>query len=220
MFSRTQANFGTFLLHLSSNADQFGVILPTSDIRFFSINKMALISPGNQVGVFTLPPISWEPMLTDIPTVASGDIPLSPPPHDGGAAMISVESVHLVPVAPKPLVLDYIQAVQQQRRLRAQLPLPYGVYAEIDTSDLPFHDKGGVLRLNGPQFKNKMNGGLQIRMQPVPENPTGGMSPVFSGRAPTENQDNYAQGMLSTNIFTNWTSMFVTTNNGVAARAL
>lgn len=214
-FGRTRANFGTFLLDLSSNADQFGVILPTADIRFFSINKMALISPGNQVGVFTLPPISWEPMLTDIPMVAWGDIPLSPPPHDGGAAMIAVESVHLVPVAPRPLILDYVEAVQQQRRLRARLPLPYGIYAEIDTSDLPFHDKGGIFRLNGPQFKNKMNGGLQIQMQPVPENPKEGMSPVFPGRAPTENQDNYAQGMLSKNIFTNWTSMFVTTNNGV-----
>src|SRR5262249_34883916 len=122
---------------------------------------------------------------------------------------------HLVPVAPKPLVLDYVRAVQQRARLRARLPLPYGIYADIDTSDLPFHDAGGVFKLNSPRFGIGMRGGLQIRMEPVPQEPTPGMSPLFPGRAPTENQDNYTQSVLSTNIFTNWTSIFATTSNGV-----
>ncbi|MBP1599073.1 MAG: hypothetical protein H6Q05_4450, partial [Acidobacteria bacterium] len=176
--------------------------------------KLSLISPGNEVAVFTLPPISWEPMLTSLPTGA-GDIPLPPPPHDGGPAALLVESVHLVPVAPKPLVLDYVDAVKAQKRLRARLPLPYGIYADIDTSDLPFHAAGGVFRLNTPQFADDLNGGLQVRMEPVPQEPTPGMSPVFPGSAPTEKTNNYAQGMLSTNIFTAWTSRFETSPIGV-----
>ena len=214
-FSRGRGLFRTFLLDLSSNADQFGVILPTPDVRFLSVDKLSLISPGNQVAVFTLPPISWEPMLTGLPTAVSGDIPLPPPPHDGGPAALLVESVHLVPVAPKPLVLDYVSEVQAQKRLRARLPLPYGIYADIDTSDMPFHAAGGVFKLNSPQFANQLNGGLQIRMEPVPKEPTPGMSPLFPGRAPTEKTNDYAQGVLSTNIFTAWNSIFEATSNGV-----
>ena len=213
-FTRIRGAFRTFLLDLSSNADQFGVILPSPDIRPLAVDKLSLISPGNEVAVFTLPPISWEPMLTSLPTGA-GDIPLPPPPHDGGPAALLVESVHLVPVAPKPLVLDYVDAVKVQKRLRARLPLPYGIYANIDTSDLPFHAAGGVFRLNTPQFADDLNGGLQVRMEPVPQEPTPGMSPVFPGSAPTEKTNNYAQGMLSTNIFTAWTSRFETSPIGV-----
>ena len=53
-----------FMLDLSSNADQFGVVMPYQSLAYVSIDGLSLRAPAGQVRIFTLPPISWEPMLT------------------------------------------------------------------------------------------------------------------------------------------------------------
>ncbi len=97
------------LLDVSSNADQFGVAIPPQSRTGSSlqVQGMSLVAEARHVAVITLPPISWEPMLTKTPEPgATGDVPLPPPPHDGGPALLTADVVELRPVEPVPLLRD------------------------------------------------------------------------------------------------------------------
>lgn len=150
------------LLDISSNADQLG-IASFADRPELTITQLTLQAPGNAIGIFTAPEISWEPMALD---------PTSPPPpgsttapDDGGSSTIQVQTVQLVPVSPAVVASAFVQGVAKGDPATADLTLPFGIRAHI--SDF----KGATLDLNQPMFPSSLTGGIQIRMQPPsPEN--------------------------------------------------
>lgn len=212
-----------FMLDLSSNADQFGVVVPIQGLAAASLDGVALHAPAGQIGIFTLPPISWEPMLTKQPAPASGDPVLVPAPHDGGAALLQAESVTLVPVAPTPLLLEYIEAVNKDKPFQARLPLPFGIIARLDTHPVEpsdglstFIDDGGSFELHQPSFPDDLLGSRQLRIE-APKSNIPGRERTFRQPSYTETEqtNKYAEGVLSTNVHTRWTGDFGPQGKGV-----
>jgi hypothetical protein len=205
-----------FMLDVSSNADQFGVAVPLRSVSQLSIDRVAMVAPASWVGVFTLPPISWEPMLTRQP--GPPDPVVAPPPNDGGPALLSADSVTLVPVAPTPLLREYVGAVNKDRHFLARLPLPFGIIGNIDTrtsaGDVPpvFIKTHGVFDMNRPRFDGSLRGGQQVRIV-APDSTIAGMSRHFPAPSHTDLEDttDYARGILSDDIYRRWAGDFGTT---------
>jgi len=209
------------LVDVSSNADQFGVAIPFQ-VPGVSVQGMALVAPARDVGVVTLPPISWEPMLTKAPVPGDGDLPLPPPPHDGGISGISADSADVRPIAPIPLLTTYHDAILARRHFSARLPLPFGLIAQLDTrrnSDAPqssFLDFNSVY-LNLPAFSTGVAGGLQLAIRGDP-NPDAEKDPpqpftdnTWPGFVELRNEvaeNHYAQAVLSTDLFAAFDSGF------------
>ena len=212
------------LLDVSSNADQFGVAWPAAR-SVTSVSGLSLVAPARTVAVVTLPPISWEPMLTKAPRPGDGDIPLVPPPHDGGAAMLVADTVTLVPVEPLPLLAAFHDAINQRRHFAARLPLPFGLVAQIQSwrdpqagATAPFLDTGGSVYLNRPAFTH-VEGGRQLAIRGRPGTAPDNRDPTIPGYVELRNENDYAQSVLSTNIHTRFDGDFGITNpNGIPLR--
>ena len=221
------------LVDVSSNADQFGVAIPYQ-APSVHVQGLALVASARDVGVVTLPPISWEPMLTKAPVPGDGDLPLPPPPHDGGIAALSADTPKTQPVAPIPLLAAYHDAINSRRHFVARLPLPFGLIAQLDTrrkSDAPessFLGDGNTVYLNQPTFTTGVSGGLQLAIRGIP-NPSGsanppvpftdGTWPGFVELRSEPNENHYAQAVLSTDLFIAFRSAFgVASPNGIPLR--
>ncbi|MCA1581629.1 MAG: hypothetical protein LC796_09625 [Acidobacteria bacterium] len=231
LYSRT-APFGPerVLLDVSSNADQFGVVIPLQTPSL-DVRGLALVASAREIGVVTLPPISWEPMLTRAPVPGDGDVPLPPPPHDGGPARLAVDTPEIQPVSPVPLVTAYEKAIQARQHFRARLPLPFGLIAQLNTlrqSDArpsPFLASGNRVYWNQPAFAGGMDGGLQLAIR-GPANPSADAHPPvpftdsrLPGHVEPTLDNQYAQGVLSTNLFTAFDSAFgAKSPNGIPLR--
>src|SRR5439155_4734933 len=116
------------LLDLSSNADQLGVAISLRQSFDLRIDKLALNAAGMNLAVFTVPEISWEPMLSDPPVAG-----LDSPANDGGPSIIEVETIALTPIAPEPvlrLFLDHINN-RNDETLSARFTLPFGLRAQV-----------------------------------------------------------------------------------------
>lgn len=221
------------LIDVSSNADQFGVAIPYQSPAV-NVQGLALVAPARDVGVVTLPPISWEPMLTKAPVPGDGDLPLPPPPHDGGPAGLSADATEVRAIAPIPLLTTYHDAILARSHFVARLPLPFGLIAQLDTrrkSDAPessFLADGNSVYFNRPAFKTGLAGGLQlaIRGDPNPNagaNPpvpfTDGTWPGFVELRSEIDENRYAQAVLSTDLFIAFQSGFgVASPNGIPLR--
>lgn len=210
-----------FMLDLSSNADQFGVALPIGGLLPISIDGLSWTATAGKIGVFTLPPISWEPMLTRQQPLP--EAPFVPPPHDGGPAWMTADSVTLVPVAPTPLLAEYIDAVKKHRPLTARLPLPFGIIARIDTHPIApaggastLLDNGGLFEIHQPAFPDDLLGSRQVLFQ-APDSKIAGRERYFPLPSHTETEDTngYAAGILSKNIHTLWKQDFGSTGKGL-----
>ena len=218
------------LLDVSSNADQFGVVIPLQTPSL-DVRGLALVAAAREVGVVTLPPISWEPMLTRAPVPGDGDVPLPPPPHDGGPARLVVDTPEIRPVSPVPLVTAYEKAIQRRDHFRARLPLPFGLIAQLNTlrqSDArpsPFLASGNKVYWNQPAFASGVAGGLQLAIR-GPDNPSADAHPPvpftdsrLPGYVEPSLENQYAQGVLSTNLFTAFDSAFgAKSPNGIPLR--
>jgi hypothetical protein len=212
-----------YLLDVSTNADQLGVVVPLTGIASAKLENLTFSSEAKRVALFTLPPISWEPMLTAPPQTGSADPPLSPAPNDGGPALLQADSVELVPVEPKPLLREYNSAINVgQRHFAAQLPLPFGIIAHLRTqkSDEPQpdfitrHGKFSVLR---EKFPEDLITCRQISIG-APDSGIAGFDPVLPGKTSTVNTNQYAEGVLSQNIHTRWKGDFGPGGNGIPVR--
>lgn len=219
-FSRGR-DFVPVLVDVSSNVDQFGVAIPLlgGAAASLQIAGMSLIAEARHVAVMTLPPISWEPMLTKTPEPgAAGDIPLPPPPHDGGPALLTADTVELRPVEPLPLLTTYHDAIRQKRHFNARLPLPFGLVANIDSrgpgGDAPESTFDGTVFFNRPTFGGAITGGQQVAIKGRPGVP--GTTDFFiSGYLTAELQDQYAKGVLSENLLEGVMTSFGRGANGL-----
>lgn len=210
------ALFSTFgreqfvLLDVSSNADQMGVSFAYFDPRrhpgdrseapFDLVYGGGAAAPGQPLEVrdldlsaqarfvraFTVPQVSWDPILNLTPPRRFGDPPQSMLlfPNDGGPTRLLNDDVTVVPIAPIPvsnqLVDDF--AARQTGFTGALFTLPYGLlsFAEFNRVPLPPDNLGTAkLALNRPDFESgAIVGGIQIRADAPPQN---GQSPTFRG---------------------------------------
>jgi hypothetical protein len=200
------------LLDVSSNADQFGVAIPVQ-APSVNVQGMAVMAEARDVAVVTLPPISWEPMLTKAPEPGSGDVPLPPPPHDGGPALLTADSAELRPVEPIPLLATYHDAINKHHHFTARLPLPFGMIAHLDTRrqsdarESPFIPSGNAVEWNRPAFTTGAIGGLQLAIHGR-RNPLDNANPPvpftdykLPGYVELSSDNQYALGVLSSNLY-------------------
>jgi hypothetical protein len=211
------------LLDVSSNADQFGVAIPPASRTGSSlqVQGMSLVAEARHVAAITLPPISWEPMLTKTPAPgATGDVPLPPPPHDGGPALLTADVVELRPVEPVPLLRTYHEAIRDRRHFNARLPLPFGLIANLNSrgnaGDAAESQFKGTVFMNRPRFDG-LTGGRQLALKGEPGVPQQ-RDPTMPGFLDAEMQDDYAKGVLSENLLTGVVTDFGRGKNGVPVR--
>ncbi len=209
--SDTRTGASLVLLDVSSNADQFGVAIPVAS-RSVAVQGLSVVAPARDVAVLTLPPISWEPMLTTGPS--GGDPALPPPPHDGGAAALVADTTRVGPVEPIPLLEAYHQAVHQRRHFTARLPLPFGLIAHLDSrgkSDTPestFIADGNAMVMNRPNFSNDRAGGLQLAIAGPPSTGADTRDIPLPGWMELVDDNQYSKGVLSENIHTRFAGDF------------
>ena len=208
------------MLDVSSNADQFGVMIPTT--AAVGVAGLSAVARADEVMVVTLPPISWEPMLTLPPDPVSGDLPLQPPPDDGGPATLQVEAPVVRPVAPLALLATYGDGIAERRHFRARLPLPFGLVAQIDThTELPprpesvFTTTGGAVFFNEPRFPGPLAGGRQLALRGPPSAGDDPTPPAKFQDTPwpggVDMGGDYAKSVLGSNIFTQFDLQFGST---------
>ena len=213
---------GFVLLDVSSNADQFGVAIPRAS-QSVNVRGLTVVAAAREVAVLTLPPISWEPMLSAGPS--GGDPPLPPPPHDGGVAALSADIPSVRPVEPVPLLDTYVAAVNKSRHFAARLPLPFGLIAHLDTRkhsdalESPFISDGNAMFFNRPAFADGLLGGLQLAITGPPNKIPDSRDTPLLGAVELVDDNQYAKGVLSENIYTRFNGDFgVSKGDGVPLR--
>jgi hypothetical protein len=172
-----------FLLDVSSNADRLGVgvgFANRSDVQTNSfpvqINGVDLVTAGQNVRIFTVPEIQWEPVRT----IQNSNVKPFPFPSpflsadDGGSTLIGVNTVNLVPIAPRPVLEQIVSEFNSEtdsKSVAALFTLPFGMKAiarlkkidfdRIQNDILPL--RGSELVLNQPNFSDRnLIGGLQL----------------------------------------------------------
>jgi hypothetical protein len=169
------------LLDLSSNADQFGVALATSqrsdtpgapaaaaNVPGPLLKGLDRVAPANTVHVLTLAAFQWE-SVRNIPNPKAGPFPdMLVSDTDGGPTRIGVNSIDLVPVAPLPataaLIQYYSDVGNQSAAIAMTTALPFGMLAlaELSKSRVIGFDNPALLR-NQPEFlAEHYTGGLQL----------------------------------------------------------
>jgi hypothetical protein len=115
------------LLDVSSNADQWGIAIATGGGAQFSFAGLQLQAPAAATTVFTVPGISWEPVV-DSKGVPAWLAAFSP--DDGTPTTFLVAVTAPAPIVPV-LALEQYQAAAGQRPTQAGFTLPFGITANL-----------------------------------------------------------------------------------------
>lgn len=173
------------LLDVSSNADQMGVSfsnfggrrferlqtltpLPASGFPF-AARGLDVVSQGQNVKAFTVPQISWEPVVNLTPPEKAGDppSPLNYYPNDGGPTRIGNNSVQMVPIAPIPVCEFLVDAYDSEPNnvTAALMTLPWGLrsLAYLDKHNNAQTDKPQI-EIHRPAFSDDRLGALALRL--------------------------------------------------------
>jgi hypothetical protein len=118
---------GFRLLDVSSNADQWGVAIGVLGGLDFSFSGLQLQAPASATTVFTVPGISWEPVV-DTTGVPSWLAAFSP--DDGIPTTFLVAVTAPAPVDPV-LALEQYQAAAGTQVTQAAFTLPFGITANL-----------------------------------------------------------------------------------------
>ena len=139
---------------------------------------MDVVSQGRNAKVFTVPMISWEPLLNLSQPHVLGDPPagVNYYPNDGGPTQILNNGDDTVTLAPLPLTGYLVDRFEQDDKdfvACALMTLPFGLKAlallqdpyrdSTPNSKKPFRD-GAVLLLNAEEFEDDVKGGLQLQL--------------------------------------------------------
>jgi hypothetical protein len=182
------------LLDVSTNADLFGVSfnwlagreqlvrthVPASGGSAFpvQVQGMDVVSQGRNAKVFTVPMISWEPLINLSQPKVPGDPPagLNYYPNDGGPTQILNNSDDSITLAPLPLtgyLLDRFEQDDKDFAAVALMTLPFGLkalallqdpYRATDPNGAVQTREGADVVLNAEEFDDEMKGGLQLQL--------------------------------------------------------
>jgi hypothetical protein len=197
------------LLDVSSNADQMGVSFAYFDPRrhqgentspFDEVYGSGPAAPANPLEIrdldlstqqrfvraFTVPQISWDPIVNLTAPQRSGDPPQSLLvfPNDGGPTRLLSDDTAVVPIAPIPVAHHLVDefATRTSGFTGALFTLPYGLasFAEFSRQNQFVPALGGSrLALNRPDFEaGVLLGGIQLQADAPPQS---GQSPTFRG---------------------------------------
>jgi hypothetical protein len=197
------------LLDVSTNADLYGISFNLFSVRDTSITTHAVVtepgggfpiqvqglevvSRGQNVKAFTVPQISWEPVLNLTPpepgTTADPPVGHNYYPNDGGPMQIINNSDDTVALAPIPNNLFLAEHMENDADFAAVsfFTLPFGMKAlallqkQYDSGSGNFR-RGGILDLASENFDENLKAAVQLRL-------TGGKaqaeveSDMFAGR--------------------------------------
>ncbi len=185
------------LLDVSTNADLLGISFsvfnhrqmttsPTNaaphntnvplNVQHFSlrIQGMDVVSPGMNVRTFTVPQISWEPVLNLTPPKLpnSGDPDFGPNyyPDDGGPMRLlnnSAEPIALAPIALTDFIIDQYEN-QDKFVALSSFTLPFGMRAlSLLQKKYTYQGEerpGAKLKLNSKNFPNNVKGARQLEL--------------------------------------------------------
>ena len=183
------------LLDVSTNADLYGVsfnlfagrgrlvtthvpLSTTANTFPIQVKGMEIVSQGQNVKAFTVPQISWEPVLNLTQPQVLGDPPAGPNyyPNDGGPMQILNNSEDTVALAPLPLTDFLVRNFgENPDRFTAfsLMTLPFGLkalavlqnqYSVTKDDGTSETRKGTDLLLNAVAFEEDVKGGLQIQL--------------------------------------------------------
>ncbi|MCH5376921.1 MAG: hypothetical protein JJ992_23385, partial [Planctomycetes bacterium] len=181
------------LLDVSTNADLYGVSfdlfsrrgqlltthVPVGSTNGYPIQVQGLdvVSAGRNAKVFTVPLLSWEPLINLTPPAVTGDPPwgFNYYPDDGGPMQIVNNGEDTVALAPLPLtdylLTNFAEGPDEFAAL-SLLTLPFGLKAlALLQNQHNFTDENGVsssregteVRLNAEAF-SELHGGLQLQL--------------------------------------------------------
>ncbi|KJC60081.1 hypothetical protein UP10_15570 [Bradyrhizobium sp. LTSPM299] len=157
------AGTGFRLLDVSSNADQWGIAIGVLGGSQFSFAGLQLQAPAAATAVFTVPGISWEPVVdtTGVPAWLAAFSP-----DDGIPTTFLVAVTAPTPIVPV-LALEQYQAGAGKLPTQAAFTLPFGITANLSeptpaspgpsyaVPSVEFPDEGltgaRVLSITGPQ---------------------------------------------------------------------
>ncbi len=183
------------LLDVSTNADLYGVSfnllsrrddhwvtthipVTTSGTFPLQVSGMEVVSQGQNVKAFTLPQISWEPVLNLTQPQVMGDPPFGTNyyPNDGGPTQILNNSDNTVALAPLPLT-DYLVRNFEKHpddfKAFSFMTLPFGLkalavlqehYSYTDENGSTTTRKGTDMLNNSEEFKDEVKGALQLQL--------------------------------------------------------
>ena len=183
------------LLDVSTKADLYGVSfnLPTERGQLITthvpvsnrantfpvqIKGMDVVSQGRNVKAFTVPQISWEPLVNLTPPQVVGDPPAGYNyyPNDGGPMQILNNSEDTVALAPLPLteyLLDNFDQKTDGFSAFSFVTLPFGLkalavlqnqYSYTDDKGITETRAGTEVLLNAEKFEEELKGGLQLQL--------------------------------------------------------
>ncbi len=178
------------LLDVSTNADLMGITYgflnekylmkvthtpivndPDNPAIPYQIEGMDFKASGKFVKAFTVPQISWEPVINLSDNAVLGVDP--PPgvlafPDDGGPTRIFNDSAKTVTLAPIPVTNFLVDEFKDDDNLNTYsiFTLPFGLQAvaKIDKENqFDSNDEGADIDFNRPQFPDEVEGGIQLK---------------------------------------------------------
>lgn len=187
-----ERNTGNFysLLDVSSSADQLGVSMAVQsgrierpDSQRLTVQSLSIHYPADHLATFLLPQFQWEPVEnTNNPDTGDTEGRLTSD-NDGGPSSLRSDSVHLVPVAPVPVVREVVRTYKDEgASVNVNFTLPFGITASAALRDrrymfppslellrVGFEDLRGARQISlwaGRQF-NPDRGSIVARLDPV-----------------------------------------------------
>lgn len=147
------------LIDVSSAADQFGLYIGTTEDKL-TVDNLVIGSSARSVAVVTLPPISWEPVLSEPHKL--GEQPIIRAPNDGGLAGLRVDALDRIPWTPAPLLQRIEKAVQSKaEKWSGTLPLPFGLVAQLNG---PGATANARLQTDTPKFPGDLASNEQFTL--------------------------------------------------------
>lgn len=150
------------------------------------LSRLRVLSPLQNVRVFTVPQVQWEPVRT-LDKDQKLDLGLFPTPlasrDDGGATLIGARSSRLAPVIPDLALTDMVEEHGLGRPMAVATTLPFGLAAAIALrvpGDAGAPDRVGLVRPTFPE--RALEGAHQLSLVAGGVTIPGGPSPSFKGR--------------------------------------
>ena len=181
-----------WMLDVSSGADQLGVSwsVPTRETHLaeaqLAVSNLSIHFPARHLAAFLLPQFQWEPVQNTFNENTSDfDGPLVSI-NDGGPSFFRTETIHLVPVAPVPVVREIVRSYTDDAAdVKTVFTLPFGIKASAYLVDRRYV-ASPELRLLRVPFQD-LRGARQISLiagiwvKPVPDTPLTVRQPVLFG---------------------------------------